>query len=461
MTEAASVAVVVNLCDSSDDDSVHAVEPRGNAAAVSSVAPRDLEHRIVDSDDRPSSRHASTAMGRKRKARKGPLEQADGSSSGDGKRKRSTSLTPSGRTNSPGEDSVEVVSVKKSSATPIAQILEVFPDVKTTHAVKLLKDCAQNVAMVLSILTEGSYPKQEDSEIAASTNGGLALSFERLEEPKYDYLSKSSFNPSQVYLSESLAQLKHEFPFIHRNAFIRWQKEAEGHYSIVRERILDTLMGKNTKAPPGYATAASATSADDEEEKYYNEVKQLMAGSRLNTNQLHRIGSVNTVKRHRHVDAPNISDQILKEEVEFAHKKMSRWMEMIEERVKRRSARLDAQRAGTAVECTCCFDQVAMEEMVSCEAGHLLCVDCLKSYAESMIFGSGNFGMDSATGKPAMALKCCHGDGCNSTFNDSFLRRVLPPKALRKYNELQFRLHVEKAGIGDDMLYVFSFVLLL
>jgi hypothetical protein len=104
------------------------------------------------------------------------------------------------------------------------------------------------------------------------------------------------------------------------------------------------------------------------------------------------------------------------------------------------------------MECSCCFGDVAIEEMVACrDEGHLFCVDCIQRYAESQIFSSGNLGTDKKTGKPALELMCCHGDGCQSAFQEAHLQKALPFKTLEKYNELQFQAAIEQAGMHQDL----------
>ena len=88
--------------------------------------------------------------------------------------------------------------------------------------------------------------------------------------------------------------------------------------------------------------------------------------------------------------------------------------------------------------------------MISCrDEAHLSCSDCLKNFAESQIFGSGNLGINAKTKKPATELKCMHREGCTSGFDATSLEKALPKKTLDKYNELQFQAVVAQAGMKD------------
>ena len=70
---------------------------------------------------------------------------------------------------------------------------------------------------------------------------------------------------------------------------------------------------------------------------------------------------------------------------------------------------------------------------------------------ESQVFGSGNLGIDTETDEPAMEIKCCEGSGCNSGFRDDDLKRVLPQKIWENYCELQAKIEIERAGLGENL----------
>ena len=449
---------IVDLCDSSDDDE-NGVEIVGVSTSITNRVPSVARAPFArdEGEDFPPSHYDENdvevfEIPSVARAPSPSDEEDSNAARAPRKRKRPLPKPGSGiekRKHSPGLDKVEVLSVK-TGISPLAQVLEVFPDVKESHANQLLKDHSQNVAMVLSYLSDGTYPKDGKSEDGMfPASGGFAL---QSEVPRYDYLDPASFQPSDEYQSEAIEQLLFDFPFMSRSAVTRWLKNAGGHYSIVREKVLDSLAGKNLKDPDRGSSTARTT--DEEEERYYNVIMlHVNAGKRPTSEQLRRLGEGNTVKspRKRQPQPPSVTESVLREEIEYSKAKLSRWMAMIKDRLRRKSARLRAQSSGTAVACTCCFEDVSMEEMTACESGHLLCMDCLKNYAESQIFGSGNLGIDRVTKKPALELKCCHGDGCNAGFSEEYLRRALPAKTLLKYNQIQFQLQVQKAGLGEAM----------
>ena len=108
------------------------------------------------------------------------------------------------------------------------------------------------------------------------------------------------------------------------------------------------------------------------------------------------------------------------------------------------------QNNGTGVDCSCCYDAYAFQDMIPCKnEGHLFCVDCVKSFAENQIFGAGNLGVDAKSKKPALELQCFHADGCGSGFHRSYLEKALPSKTMKKYDEIQFQISVEQAGLDE------------
>jgi hypothetical protein len=518
MTEMADrkMAAVVDLCDDSDDASDGAnnynhdiieldLQEDPDPASVPSVASRRVVSLLDDDDDGSMTASAGDASrahrrsrirnhlnGKSSPARKYLKDAASASAFKHSaaisarKRKRpkdppSFSANNNGANNKDSEiQIIQYVKPPPPPLTPLMQIYEVFPDVDSAHATLLLQQNGGNIGNVLSALADAtSYPKVKQKPtpaaaavavlgrgaIAARAEGGRGLAvFQRatsLASPKYDYLSLSSFEPTQVYKTEAADQLLEEFPFLSKPGVIRMLHRANFHYSIVRELVVTALLGKNDATA---ATTANNSNNEEQEEDQYQALKRVLTNKHnLQPDQLRRLGAHNTVKRlrRRHLLQPlSITDPMLDQEISYTKAKLSQWMDTVEQRLERKRARKQSQLAGTAVECSCCFDQVAMDEMVACrDEGHLFCVDCLKRYAESQIFGSGNLGTDKKTGKPALELACCHaGDGkegqCTSYFTCEHLQKALPFKTLEKYNELQFKTQVERAGLQQDLVYV-------
>jgi TRIAD3 protein (E3 ubiquitin-protein ligase RNF216) len=83
-------------------------------------------------------------------------------------------------------------------------------------------------------------------------------------------------------------------------------------------------------------------------------------------------------------------------------------------------------------------------EMVTCNEGHIFCMDCLRRYVEEKVFGNGDLGKEGST-----ELCCMDTSGCQSFFSRDQLSRSLSEKIMKKYDELQTTLVLEKAGLSD------------
>lgn len=341
-------------------------------------------------------------------------------------------------------DDIQVCQVKQAKREPIDRVFEIFPDVDRIHAQKLLFEHRNNVDQAVSILAESAYPKQKIAPAAASVASSSSLKVKRRKAPpKYDYLSISAFEPSEVYRQQAITRLLHEFPYLSQKGIQLWMTTHKGHYSLVRRHILNAIMGKDDSKQP----------TEDEEEKQYYLLTNTLATKNPNPKQIRRLGSQNVLKQRSYCrKRPDITEAILVEEVRHAKAQLEEWMEGMEQRLTRAKARRTCQALGTAMECSCCFDQVAMDEMVACrDEGHLFCVDCVRGYAENQIFGNGCLGTNKQTKEPATELLCCDSSGCQSPFQDAHLRKALPYKTLEKYNELQFQAVMEQAGLSQDL----------
>jgi len=78
---------------------------------------------------------------------------------------------------------------------------------------------------------------------------------------------------------------------------------------------------------------------------------------------------------------------------------------------------------GQAIECACCYSEVAFENMVQCPDGHLFCTMCLQRYSKEATYGSGKTKL------------FCMTEGCDTVFPLSQLRKALPDDLMQKYLE--------------------------
>ncbi len=73
--------------------------------------------------------------------------------------------------------------------------------------------------------------------------------------------------------------------------------------------------------------------------------------------------------------------------------------------------------------------------MAQCTDTHLFCKSCVTSY------------MSTQLGEQNSDLRCMDLSGCKMTFPDSELRRILPEKLFRLYEDIRQRREIEQAGI--------------
>lgn len=75
--------------------------------------------------------------------------------------------------------------------------------------------------------------------------------------------------------------------------------------------------------------------------------------------------------------------------------------------------------------------------MTQCPDAHLFCVDCVTSYASTLL------------GEHNPAITCMDQSGCKLLFAPSELRRVLTPKLLELYERVSQRKELEAAGLEN------------
>ncbi|GLV35265.1 lethal (2) k09913 [Carabus blaptoides fortunei] len=99
-------------------------------------------------------------------------------------------------------------------------------------------------------------------------------------------------------------------------------------------------------------------------------------------------------------------------------------------------ARRTAKEAGLMKTCGCCFDdEVMVEDIACCEAGHIFCKDCVRKGCE-VVIGQGKLHF------PCLEL-------CDSYFSLQILQAVLTPKVFSKMAQRKQLEEVKAAGIED------------
>lgn len=335
----------------------------------------------------------------------------------------------------------EVTVVETQQVTPRAElvVLEVFPDCALTYIQTVLPQHGGNPEAVIAHLLENKdYPKAKVAMDAPLV---------RVEQRwKYDYMSQSSFTSSGLYLHQATDQLLADFPFLNKKGASCALLKFGRHYAIAHDRILSAVKGSKVRQ------------GDDElETSQYHRVVDALAGKQLDGSQSAAMKEIvgtsagSLAKRPRKsCQSALVTEATLLEEVQYVKDKLKAWLETNRQRSDRVLHKKKAVDEGVAVECSCCFDQFDIGDMVACrEEGHVFCVDCLKAFVENLVFGKGNLGIDDKSKQPNLEVKCFHGDGCSSGFDRLLLEKALPPKTLEKYDEVQFQATIQRAGLSD------------
>ena len=352
----------------------------------------------------------------------------------------------------------------------LMQILLFFPNVQTSFALETLEQESYNVQNVLNCLADmhGTYPKENDNilGVAAETKGELTIAHQKQQNHahddldsvgpmyRYDFMSPTSFVPSRRYRLQSMDQLMRDFPFLGARKVKDLFTANSSHYAIAHHAICSAIREK------------AASTLEPEQARQYIELLMavLFNQSSLERHQLTLLSEVfDTVLPKRNfivalmitskLRFSHITCPILREEVRFVTDETLELKEALERVISKICAREEAVKAGTSMQCPCCFEDVTMDEMVACKnEGHLLCTDCLASYVKAQIFGQGNLGVDPQTKETAMEILCCHGDGCLSSFSRFYLEKALEPKVLAKYDDLQAQTAIERVpGLQENM----------
>lgn len=335
----------------------------------------------------------------------------------------------------------------------LARVLEVFPDIQFEYALDLLEEEDDNVERVLEGLVDanGSYPKEK---MRRPTNHKVAT-IQSAKSPKMiDYMSPSAFKnkPSSRYIGQSTKLLLFNFPFLNKHKVTELLESSSNRYAIAHDKICKTIL----------ATDKTISGPEVDSETYFDELllTLLFEKSTVSSKEADLLAEMFCLKKpmfpvllssfRRERRPPRITVVELEEEIRFVTDKLLRLEENLEREIARRRARRTSILTGTAMTCACCYDEVAIEEMVACrDEGHLFCGECLSSYVETQIFANGGFGVNPKTKESSLEILCCHGDGCSSKFDRHYLKKALKPKVLMKYDELQYKICIDKAELDD------------
>ncbi|KAK0207116.1 hypothetical protein DFS33DRAFT_645375 [Desarmillaria ectypa] len=285
-------------------------------------------------------------------------------------------------------------STSATAADPLAQVLEIVPDVEPNYAQELI---AKNLptfgekvveTVLHSLFEDTSYPKVEKKRKAVSGNGaGGSVAKKARGSAEVDYASTDRyFSGGPDYAELAIDQLTLDFPNMPKH-FLRKLFNAKGGF---------------------YAPT------------YLHIVREQKRGAKLDYIPKKMLTRPAKGKGRAKVDP------------EFEREKA--WLSRQDEKGK--GAVIEEEVPdGEGIECGCCFSEYPFNKMVQCPDAHLFCSDCVTAYASTQL------------GAHDVNILCMDQSGCKRPFPESELRRLLSPKLMELYERVKQRKEIEAAGL--------------
>ncbi|GAA5989492.1 hypothetical protein JCM11641_007318 [Rhodosporidiobolus odoratus] len=334
---------------------------------------------------------------------------------------------PSSRrvTTSP-DPAVLLPSLPTPPSSPLTRVLQVIPDVLPSHARQLLdtEAIANDPARAVEALLNGaSYPKVGEDEA------------KKAEKEKVDWADvaerkKRGEVPSVLYKRMALDDLYASFPLLPS--------------SVIRTVYVSVPC--STYFAPSYLTLDNAYEKGEYDDK---KLKKGRKARKTLTTQVQKI---------RIVEGQEVVEMV--EEEEETPEELRREMAWVKEKIlkerqdallakheaaaaAREASRIErvnerARQNGEAVECGCCFDEVAVENAASCDGGHLFCKSCCAANASNQL------------GKREAGLPCMAPDCTSGGFSPTSWKDFLPAKTIDALDRLSQEQEVGKAFEGIE-----------
>ncbi|KAK0190321.1 hypothetical protein F5146DRAFT_1043758 [Armillaria mellea] len=282
------------------------------------------------------------------------------------------------------------------AADPLAQVLEIVPDVEPNYAQELiaknLPTFGDNVVETVlhSLFEDASYPKAEKKRktTSGSGSGGSVAKKARVAD-EVDYASTDRpFAGGPDYAELAIDQLTLDFPNMPKS-FLRKILIAKGGF---------------------YAPT------------YLHIVREQKRGGKLDYIPKKILTRPTTRKGKGRAKA----------DPEFEREKA--WLSRQDEKEKAVVSEEEIPE-GEGIECGCCFSEYPFTKMVQCPDAHLFCSDCVTAYASTQL------------GAHDVNILCMDQSGCKHPFPESELRRLLSPKLMELYERVKQRKEIEAAGL--------------
>ncbi|GJN94782.1 hypothetical protein Rhopal_007874-T1 [Rhodotorula paludigena] len=317
---------------------------------------------------------------------------------------------------------------------PLAQVLAVIPDCLPAHAATLLAapqhaNSAQSVIDALLSGEGGRYPRVGDAEREEQEK-------ER-EKKEYDWLDVQGRKrrgevSSPLYKRIALDQLYTDFDLL-PSALIKKTFLSADHTAY----FAPTWHTLHTRQAAGEFASQQLKRA----RKPPKPVVRLVRRTDFDEETGDVRGEWDEEVEEEPPEELASEMQWLREKMlaERRARKLASDQERRAERERVRIERLDerARERGEAIECGCCFDEVAVENTAQCGEGHLFCKTCAVANASDRI------------GRRQGVLPCMTAD-CTATFVPATYSSFLPPKMIESLAVLSQEKDLEQAFDGVE-----------
>ncbi|CAE7011220.1 hypothetical protein PTNB73_00642 [Pyrenophora teres f. teres] len=288
----------------------------------------------------------------------------------------------------------------------LQMVLSVLPDISADHVLQLIHqettDATRTIARCERLLTEilegEPYPKESEemkSKKRKRDNEG--------EDTLIDYETAERDPEIGGYEHDATELLKDEFPFVpvrHLTNVLADQKTLFKAYGVLEKQVRNYGRVANSFRRNGKSRNKRGV-----------ELELIDQGSQL-PKELH------AAKK--------------KVELETAKRRKAQEAEEAEE-ANLQQARMNNQMG----ECACCFDDVPLNRMISCNGDtvHFYCMECPRRQIETQL------------GESRCRPKCFGVENCNGTFSRRQLQKVLGDKTFERLEHLQQREDLAAAGL--------------
>ncbi|CAN9157721.1 unnamed protein product [Alternaria sp. RS040] len=308
---------------------------------------------------------------------------------------------PEGRAPEWGDEATVV-----TEAACLQMVLSVLPDISVDYVLKLIQekmtDTTRTTAQCEHFLTEllegDPYPKESDD-----ANNKKRKRDDEAESELSTY-EKAERDPEiGGYEHDATELLKDEFltvPVRHITRVLKEEKTLYKAYGVLEQQVRD------------YAHVAKTFSLINKPRNKRGVQLQLIEQGSQIPKELHaaiKKREVEATKRQK------VKDAKLAEEANLKHAEMNNEMG----------------------ECVCCFDDVPLNRMISCNGDiiHFYCVNCPRQQIETQM------------GQSRCRPQCFGVDDCNGTFTRRQLQQVLSDTTFERLEHMQQREDLEAAGL--------------